>query len=153
MSNLELKVPPVIGLVLFAFFMWVTGRTFSMTSINFPYALMFAIVAFLIGTGIAIAGVLSFHNAKTTVNPIKPQASTSIVTSGIYRLSRNPMYLGFLVILVGWSVFLSNSFTFLFLALYVIYMNHFQIIPEERILTDKFGDTYIRYKQSVRRWL
>ena len=153
MSYLELKLPPVVVLLLFIFCMWLIATKIPFASMSLPYSFPLAIIITLIGAGIAIAGVMSFQNAKTTVNPVKPQASTSIVASGMYQISRNPMYLGFVMILIGLSILLSNSLAFMLVPFYVLYMNRFQIIPEERILADKFGDTYLSYKQSVRRWL
>jgi len=96
--------------------------------------------------------VVTFRKAKTTVNPVKPHAS-SLVTSGVYAISRNPMYLGGFTMLLGWTIFLSNPLAFLFLPLYVLYLNRFQIAPEERVLTSLFGETYVAYQARARRWL
>ena len=85
---------------------------------------------------------MTFRKAKTTVNPTKPYAS-SLVTWGVYAISRNPMYLGGLTMLLGWAIFLSNPLAFLFLPVYVLYLNRFQIAPEERVLTSLFGGTYV----------
>ena len=105
------------------------------------------------GIAIALAGVMKFHQAKTTVNPIRPEKTSAMVTSGVYRLSRNPMYLGFLLALVAWAIWLSHALAFAFLPFFVIYMNRFQIIPEERALAAKFGGKFTEYRNSVRRWL
>lgn len=118
-----------------------------------PYLTILAIIFGAIGITFALAGVLSFRKARTTVDPTKPTSSSTIVDSGVYRISRNPMYVGFLFILLGWCVYLSNLIAFVFLPLYILYLNRFQIIPEEHILGTKFGDEYMRYKYSVRRWL
>ena len=99
-----------------------------------------------------VSGVVTFRNAKTTVNPLKPHAS-SLVTWGVYAISRNPMYLGGLIMLLGWAVFLSNPLAFLFLPVYVLYLNRFQIAPEERVLMSLFGETYAAYQVRARRWL
>ena len=96
--------------------------------------------------------MVTFRRAKATVNPTKPHAS-SLVTWGVYAISRNPMYLGGFVMLLGWAVFVSNALVFLFLPVYVLYINHFQIEPEERILTSLFGETYGAYRVRARRWL
>jgi protein-S-isoprenylcysteine O-methyltransferase Ste14 len=106
-----------------------------------------------VGVAIIVAGFLAFRQAKTTVNPLTPQATTAIVTSGIYRFSRNPMYLGFLVVLTGWAMYLSNLLAFAFLPLFVLYINRFQIVPEERALYAKFSHVFTAYKRSVRRWV
>ena len=153
MLNLELKIPPVVLTLIFAFFIWLASIQVSQGSIHLPYLIILAIIFGAIGITFALAGVLSFRKAKTTVDPTKPNSSSTIVHSGVYRISRNPMYVGFLFILLGWCIFLSNLIAFVFLPFYVLYMNRFQIIPEEHILATKFGDEYMTYKQSVRRWL
>ena len=100
-----------------------------------------------------LAGFYEFQKAKTTFNPMTPDAASSVVTSGIYHVSRNPMYVGFLLLLTTWAIFLSHPLPFLFLPVFVTYMNRFQISPEERALSAKFGEEYDAYKRSVRRWL
>jgi protein-S-isoprenylcysteine O-methyltransferase Ste14 len=103
--------------------------------------------------GIAVSGVVAFRRARTTLNPIKASSASALVRSGVFRFTRNPMYLGLLLQLFAWTVFLSNPMTLLFLPVYVLYINRFQIIPEERVLTSLFGTEYSAYKKSVRRWL
>jgi protein-S-isoprenylcysteine O-methyltransferase Ste14 len=107
----------------------------------------------LAGVSIAILGVLSFRRAGTTVNPMQPEKASSLVTSGIYRVTRNPMYLGLLLGLIAWAVFLSNVLAFLFLPAFILYLNRFQIGPEEAALTRLFGQEFVHYQSHVRRWL
>ena len=111
-----------------------------------------AVVLISAGFLIGIAGVVTFRRARTTVDPRKPRAS-SLVTWGVYALSRNPMYLGGLIMLLGWALFLSNALAFLFLPAYILYIDRFQIAPEERALTSLFGETYAAYQVRARRWL
>ena len=99
-----------------------------------------------------LAGILTFRRMKTTVNPLTPEATTTMVTSGIYRFTRNPMYLGFLFGLAGWAIDLSNLLAFAFLPLFVWYMNRFQILPEDEPWPP-IPKAFTRYKRSVRRWL
>ena len=87
------------------------------------------------------------------MNPTKPEASSAVVSDGIYRFSRNPMYLSLLTGLAGWALFLENAAALLVLPMFVAYMNRFQIKPEERALLEKFGSSYAEYMRSVRRWL
>jgi len=82
-----------------------------------------------------------------------PQSASALVVSGIYRFTRNPMYVGFLFVLLGWAVWLSNGLSFLFLPAFVLYMNRFQIQPEERALHARFGQEFVAYTSRVRRWL
>lgn len=100
-----------------------------------------------------IAGVVEFRRANTTVNPHLPNNSAHIVTSGIYRITRNPMYLGMLFVLCAWAVYVSNATGVIFPALFALYITRFQIEPEERVLTAKFGEPYVTYLREVRRWL
>ena len=112
-----------------------------------------AMIAVLAGAAASIAGVAAFRRARTTVNPLKPDSASSLVDSGIYRLTRNPMYLGFALALLGWGIFLSNPLSLAMLFVFVGYMNRFQIVPEERALESLFGDAFKAYRSKVRRWL
>lgn len=118
-----------------------------------PARLGVAVFFALLGALVALAGVVAFRRHKTTVNPFTPEQSTSLVATGIYRLSRNPMYLGLLLALVGWSAYLANWASALVLPAFVAYMNRFQIQPEERALTERFGSRFLAYSRTVRRWL
>jgi protein-S-isoprenylcysteine O-methyltransferase Ste14 len=152
-NALELKVPPLVLVLLLAVAMWFVARQLPSSSIFVPWHHFLAATISCFGILFVLAGGYAFRKAKTTVNPTKPIATSSIVSSGVYRLSRNPMYVGALLALAGWAVFLSNAVPFLFLPAFVMYMNRFQILPEERALSSKFGTEYETYKQSVRRWL
>ena len=106
-----------------------------------------------LGIFFCIAGVVSFRRAKTTVNPLKPEAATALVSSGIYGISRNPMYVGFALFLLAWVVYLSSPWLSTGIVGFVLYMNQFQIEPEERALKEIFGPEFISYQAKVRRWL
>ncbi|MDF0675027.1 MAG: isoprenylcysteine carboxylmethyltransferase family protein [Nitrospira sp.] len=151
-NALELKVPPLALVFLFGALMWVASA-YSMFTIVLPWRSAFALIFYTVGSAIVLAGVLTFRQMKTTVSPLTPEATTTMVTSGIYRFTRNPMYLGFLLILVGWAIDLSHLLAFVILPLFVWYMNRFQIQPEERALASKFSEAFTAYKRSVRRWL
>ncbi len=153
MNALELKVPPLALAFAFALAMWLAVTQAPALAVELPaHRLIAALVAGL-GAGLVLVAGLGFRRAGTTVNPTRPQATTSVVDSGVYRISRNPMYLGFLLVLTGWAGYLSHVLPFLFLPAYVGYMNRFQIAPEERMLAAKFGRDYEAYRQAVRRWL
>ncbi|HET6675548.1 MAG TPA: isoprenylcysteine carboxylmethyltransferase family protein [Nitrospiraceae bacterium] len=153
MQALELKVPPLVVGMIVGGLMWLTKRAVPVLGFTFPGRRPFAIILAIAGAAIIVMGFASFRRAKTTVNPMKPDSASSLVVSGIYDLTRNPMYLGFLVILVGWAFFLSNALGFIFLPLFVLYMNRFQIEPEERALASLFGEAFASYRSRVRRWL
>ena len=153
MSNeLELKVPPVALFCVFGILMWLVSGD-SVFTMALPWRSALTLIFLITGFAIALAGVLAFRRAKTTVNPLTPEATTTIVTSGIYRFTRNPMYLGFLFVLAGWAIYLSNLLALVPLPLFVWYMNRFQILPEERALSTKFPQAFTEYSRSVRRWL
>ena len=100
-----------------------------------------------------LSGVISFRLAQTTVDPVHPERASSVVTTGIYRWTRNPMYLGFWLLLLAYAVKLSQPLALLLLPVFIGYMNRFQIIPEEQALERLFGDDYRNYCQRVRRWI
>ena len=149
---LELKIPPLALVSLFAAMMWIAA-VYSPLAMDLPWRTAIALVFMSAGLAISFAGVLAFHRAKTTVNPITPEATTAMVTSGVYGFSRNPMYLGFLLALAGWATLLSDGLAFALLPLFVLYMNRFQIAPEEKALAAKFPHEFMAYKNSVRRWI
>jgi protein-S-isoprenylcysteine O-methyltransferase Ste14 len=153
MQRLELKVPPLALVLLVGGLMWWIAWAAPALGFAFPARLICAVGAIVIGLAVVGMGVFSFRRAKTTVNPMKPDSSSALVVTGIYRLTRNPMYLGFLWILLGWGIFLSNVLAFLALPVFVLYMNRFQIEPEERALTRLFGQTFVTYVNHVRRWI
>jgi len=135
-----------------AAFMWLLSRAVAPFHFDVPAHNWFAVALVAAGFVTGISGVVTFRRAKTTTNPMKPDAS-SLVTWGIYAISRNPMYLGGLIMLLGWAIFLSNGLAFGFLPIYILYINRFQIAPEERVLTSLFGQTYVAYQMRARRWL
>ena len=153
MHVLDLKVPPLAVGALLAAFMWLVSRLVPGFNFVFPGREFLALTLAIAGAMIIVLGVASFRRAKTTINPMKPELSSSLVISGIYKLTRNPMYLGFLLVLVGWAVFLSNALAFVFVPAFIFYMNRFQIEPEEKALAGKFGQEFLYYKSRVRRWL
>jgi len=139
-------------MLVMAVFMWLISRAAPSLRFDIPAHRWLAIVLVAVGFATGSLGVMTFLKAKTTVDPTRPRAS-SLVTWGVYAISRNPMYVGGLVMLLGWAFFLSNVLAVVFLPLYVVYINHFQIAPEERALTALFGETYVAYQARARRWL
>ena len=153
MRALESKVPPVAAAFLAALLMWLVSRALPAFAFEFPWCEVVAIGLGTVGVVISSLGVLSFRRAGTTVNPIKPGSTTSLVASGVYGMSRNPMYLGFLLLLAAWAVFLSSAPAFLLLPAFAIFIDRFQIVPEERALSAIFGPDFVAYKARVRRWV
>jgi protein-S-isoprenylcysteine O-methyltransferase Ste14 len=145
------KIPPVIVVLFFAGIMALIAH-YSVIDFTVFVAYLAASLV-IIGCVSCVAGVVSFKLAKTTVNPNKPEQASKLVTSGIYRISRNPMYLGFAFILAGWGVWLSSVWAMLGVVGFIGYLTLFQIMPEERALTKLFGEEFTAYKARVRRWL
>lgn len=152
-SGLELKVPPVALSVIAAALMWAASWAAPAFAFTLRADYAFSVTLALVGAFTCLAGIVSFRRAKTTVNPMKPDSTSSLVVSGVYRYTRNPMYLGFLLVLLGWAVFLSNVLALMALPAFVLYMNRFQISPEERALASLFADDYAEYCAKVGRWL
>lgn len=153
MGSLELKVPPPVVAVLFGLLMWIVSSLAEAADVSFGYRVGVAILVACIGVLIGFAGMASFVRAKTTMNPIKPSTTSSLVTNGVFRFTRNPMYLSLVLYLIAWAVFLSNWLALLLVPVFVLYIDQFQIKPEERALSALFGPEYDAYKAKVRRWL
>ena len=107
----------------------------------------------ILGLVVFISAVKSFRKQKTTVNPLEPRQASSLVTSGIFKLSRNPMYLGMLIILLAVSFkfnLIGGILTSLF---FYIFITKFQILPEEAAMNELFGNEFIVYSKKTRRWI
>ena len=153
MSALDLKIPPPIVTLVLALLMWLTPAVAGHLEISFPSRVLWAVVLVCVGQGIAIAGMVAFRRAKTAVNPVNASSASSMVIRGVYRCTRNPMYVGLLLILLAFAAFLANPLAVLWVVVYVLYITRFQIIPEERVLASLFGAEYEAYKGRVRRWI
>lgn len=153
MSRLELKVPPDLAALVVAGLMWLVSTETPSLSGLAPYRILIAIVMFVAGTALIAVARVAFARADTTFSPISPERSNRLVTTGVYRFTRNPMYLGTFLILLGFAVLLSNPAAVVVALSYVIYMDRFQIRPEERVLRGLFGSEYEDYMHTVRRWI
>jgi len=153
MNALELRVPPLALLFISCLLIGLIALGTAPLAWVYPTRVAIAASAAIAGLLIAWSGVVSFRRARTTVNPLRPEAATSLVASGIYRYTRNPMYLGMLLVLIGWTVFLARPWALAVLPAFVAYMNRFQIGPEERALEGVFGGEFEAYRRAVRRWL
>ena len=153
MQALELKSPPPVIEVMIAGGMWGISLIAPLLDVSAFMRIAAALTIALAGAGISLAGIIAFRRAHTTVNPMKPETVSSFVSSGIYKATRNPMYVGGLFMLLAWAVFLSSAWTLLGPLAFVLYISRFQIEPEERVLLGKFGAEYSAYKSRVRRWL
>ena len=152
MEKLELRLPPTIIALIFGALMYFTARLLPVGTFEFfgrqwlQWALL--ALAFILG----LLAVLRFLREGTSLNPHHPEQVKKLVTGGVYDYSRNPMYLSLLLLLLAWGLYLGNAFNTLLAALFVAYMNRFQIGPEERVLASRFGTAYRQYCTLVRRW-
>jgi protein-S-isoprenylcysteine O-methyltransferase Ste14 len=144
--------PPVVGVIMVAA-MWGVSSVGPVFAI--PPMVKYIAIALLAAAGIAfdVSGILAFRAARTTANPLKPEQASNLVTAGIYRVTRNPMYVGMALLLLAWAVYLSALLPFAGIVAFVLYLTRFQIQPEERVLKRLFGEQYASYAARVRRWL
>jgi protein-S-isoprenylcysteine O-methyltransferase Ste14 len=150
---LEHRIPPPALAVIFAAAMWGLSKLAPGVAASLAARVIVAVPVVLIGAAFSVAGMLSFRRAGTTINPLKPEAATSFVSSGIYRVTRNPMYVGLAICLLGWTIYLGSPWALAGVAAFVLYIDRFQVRPEERALATLFGPEYEAYKARVRRWL
>jgi protein-S-isoprenylcysteine O-methyltransferase Ste14 len=153
MKALENKIPPPLVAVVFAVLMWCLAMLTPKVQIDFALTVVVASLLFVLGVFFAISGVLSFRNARTTIDPLKPHTASTLVNTGIYRLTRNPMYVGLAFALGGWGFYLASPASLIGLVGYILYIHGLQIRPEERALLELFGDEYREYQAKVRCWL
>lgn len=153
LSFLELKIPPVAVIIVFVTLM--AAISWLLPGLHWPIAghLIGAVTLAVLGGTVSLAGVIAFQQHRTTVNPRTPEAATTVVSTGVYQFTRNPMYVGFITGLTGWAVFLSNVGAALLVPVCVLYLTQFQIKPEERALLKTLGAPFADYMSSVRRWL
>ena len=146
-----LKIPPPL-IVLFLIISIYYSST-KIDLIHIPFQFPISIFILSVGILIFINPVLQFIKSKTTINPIHFKETNKLVTSGIFKYSRNPMYLGMLMIILSTSIFYLNIYSILTPLLFILWINKFQIKREEEFLTEKFGDEYLSYKKKTRRWI
>ncbi len=133
--------------------MWYVSRYTIAIEVPAFVRLTLAIALAAIGAGFDVSGLVAFRRARTTVNPMKPGSASSLVHSGVYRVTRNPMYVGLVFLLLGWAAYLWSPWVLFGPLAFAAYINRFQIAPEERALAALFGEEYRAYQARVRRWL
>lgn len=153
MNALELKVPPPVVALVLALAMWAISRFTPTVDVDVLPRVVAGVVLAVIGGAFSAAGITAFRRAKTTLNPMKPEAASALVTGGVYRFTRNPMYVGLLFVTLGWAAALGAPWGLLGPIAFVAYITRFQIVPEERVLRSSFGQAYTGYLGQVRRWL
>lgn len=169
--TLELRIPPVAVLLIAVTGMGACARRWpaveepvlaiGRSGLSLPLfislgdgaALVLAGILVLKGIAVALLGVREFRRKATTVDPRYPERAASLVTGGIFTQTRNPMYFGMLLCLAALAIWLRSLPALLFLPLFVLYLNRYQIAPEERAMEERFGEPYRRYRETVRRWI
>ncbi|MDX2037765.1 MAG: isoprenylcysteine carboxylmethyltransferase family protein [Isosphaeraceae bacterium] len=153
MNALETRIPPPLLMLLIGIAMW--GVSALTSPVLFDPALRLVAVGALTALALSFAGggVLAFRQSKTTIDPIHPDRAATVVGHGVFRITRNPMYLGMTLLLLAWAALLASPWAMAGPILFPLYINRFQIIPEERALSEKFGAEYGEYLRRVRRWL
>ena len=148
---METKIPPPIVTLVFGLSIYFSREIFQVVEIK--YSFYIGILLLILGLAILISAVRLFRKDKTTVNPLSPEQATKLVTDGIFKYSRNPMYLGMVFILSSMAVFFNLIGGIILIALFCFYITKFQIIPEERAMRNLFSDDFEKYIKSTRRWI
>ena len=150
---MKLLIPPPILTLMSAILMLIISKYFNKANFSLNQHNQFALFFLIVALIIILISIAKFIKIKTTISPLKPNKTSILVDSGIYKYTRNPMYLGLLLILFSLFFYLKNFLSFLVLPLFVIYITKNQILPEEKVLENLFGDQYKKYKNKVRRWI
>lgn len=149
---MELKIPPVAVFLLCALLMFLL-HSLNILIFTFKGAVFTAVVFGVLGAVVVALALRLFRKADTTVDPMHPGKSSSLISSGIYRYTRNPMYLAMFLILVGVFFYFGSWLNIAVLLFFIRFMTQYQIKPEEKMLSKIYGDTYVEYCKNVRRWL
>jgi protein-S-isoprenylcysteine O-methyltransferase Ste14 len=152
-SNLELKIPPDVVWVLVAGLMWFVSVRTPRVGLPAPIRIGAAVALTVAGVWMMVSARASLERANTTWRPMTPEDSSSLVTSGVYGFTRNPIYFGMLLVMLGLAVALASIWALITSAIFVVYIDRFQIVPEERALSATIGQEYLDYLASVRRWI
>ena len=145
------KIPPPIVTLAFGLMIYFSRNIFpDINNIIFYVLSLFFII---LGPFVLISAVRSFKAKQTTINPININNASSLVTSGVFKYSRNPMYLGMVFILLALSFRFNLVGGILFTSIFIMYITKFQIIPEEAAMKRIFGEDFNRYKNETRRWI
>jgi protein-S-isoprenylcysteine O-methyltransferase Ste14 len=152
-GHMKPRVPPPVVALVAAVVMWLLHRRLPMARWIEPPWSWLGIVPAAVGVGLDVHAFRHFRHVGTTVNPMQPQQATRLVTDGIFGLSRNPMYFGLLLILIGWAMWLGTASEWLVPPLFMLGITYAQIVPEERALGELFGAQYLAYRRDVTRWI
>ncbi|MBX9925379.1 MAG: isoprenylcysteine carboxylmethyltransferase family protein [Hyphomicrobiaceae bacterium] len=153
MTWLEHKIPPPVVAAVTGAAMWLVAGVTPAASFDPTLRIVAAGALIAVGLALMVAAVAAFNRAQTTINPVEIARASSLVTGGVFKLTRNPMYLGVALVLLAWAVYLAAPAALIGPIAFATFITRFQIVPEERVLADKFGDAFKRYTDQTRRWL
>ncbi|CAH0525831.1 methyltransferase family protein [Vibrio hippocampi] len=154
MTGLHLKIPPPLVFVVFLIAMYLAAMIDNgWWYLYIPFKYVWVAIFAVTGTVFGGMATLAFVRHRTSLDPRAVTKASCIVTTGVFSISRNPMYLTLLFLLLAWGVWLEDGISLLLTTLFVPYINRFQIVPEELALAEKFGSEYLDYKAKVRRWI
>lgn len=153
MRRSSVIIPPVVVLMLFVAIMWYMAVYFPFLNLAYELHYLIPVLIAILGFLLICISSVHFYKHNTTLNPLKPELASTLIKTGLYQYSRNPIYCGLVLILIGWGVYLLNLASIFCVILFVSYLNLFQIIPEEKSLAYKFGNEFEMYKRSVNRWI
>lgn len=145
---MELKLPPPLLFILSLILIYLLPQA-EVDFIPKIFGYLFLLLSAIVG----LMSVYAFFKVKTAFTPLDPEQTNTLVIQGIYRISRNPMYLSLVLALMAWGIWLNSYFAILVIVGFMWYIDRFQIIPEERVLAKKFGQAFIDYQAKVRKWL
>lgn len=147
------KIPPPLQTAFWAVIIWALYKLVPALQFKVAGQTLIAILFAACGIVLDLVSVFNFFKAKTTVNPLRPERASALVVAGFYRFTRNPMYLGMVLVLVGWGIYLGSPLAIIGVVGFILVMNHIQIKPEEAAMEAQFGQDYLKYKNTVRRWV
>ena len=142
--------PPILALIMIAI---IYLSSFIVETFTFSYQTVLSVFIVVIGLACAIPSIRLFTKHKTTISPFTPSETTALVTVGMYRYSRNPMYLGLVLLNIAATIFFGTWLGVIIVVVFIFLLNLVQIIPEEEALLDIFGEEYVEYQKKVRRWI
>ena len=148
---MKTKIPPPILALIMIVIIYLSSLTVE--TFTFSYQTVLGVLVVAIGLGCAVPSFRLFAKNKTTISPFTPSETTALVTSGMYRYSRNPMYLGLVLLTIAATIFFGTWLGIVIVVAFIFLLNLLQIIPEEEALLDIFGEEYVEYKKKARRWI
>ena len=153
MKYLENRLPPPFLALALGLAMWGASYAFPPVIAGGPLRYVISALLFALAAAFGAPAVRAFGRARTTIDPVHVDRASAVVTSGVYGLTRNPMYVGLTCLLLSWSAFLTVPWTLVGPLVFVLFIDRFQIVPEERAMAARFGEVYAAYQSRVRRWL